>query len=86
VIEQILSSRNRIRILKYLLVKETANISMISRELNIHYLNVKEHLDFLEKKGLVKRRKYGRVTIYSLNNSNPMVYSLKRFLEEIGEI
>lgn len=85
-IEQILSSRNRIRILKYLLVKETANISMISRELNIHYLNVKEHLDFLEKKGLVKRRKYGRVTIYSLNNSNPMVYSLKRFLEEIGEI
>jgi len=86
VIEQILSSRNRIRILKYLLVKETANISMISRELNIHYLNVKEHLDFLEKKGIVKRRKYGRVTIYSLNNSNPMVYSLKRFLEEIGEI
>ncbi|OYT56701.1 MAG: ArsR family transcriptional regulator [Thermoprotei archaeon] len=85
-IEQILSSRNRIRILKYLLVKETANISMISRELNIHYLNVKEHLDFLEKKGIVKRRKYGRVTIYSLNNSNPMVYSLKRFLEEIGEI
>jgi len=86
VIEQILSSRNRVRILKYLLVKETANISMISRELNIHYLNVKEHLDFLEKKGIVKRRKYGRVTIYSLNNSNPMVYSLKRFLEEIGEI
>jgi len=85
-IEQILSSRNRIRILKYLLVKETANISMISRELNIHYLNVKEHLDFLEEKGIVKRRKYGRVTIYSLNNSNPMVYSLKRFLEEIGEI
>ena len=85
-IEQILSSKNRIRILKYLLVKETANISMISRELNIHYLNVKEHLDFLEKKGIVKRRKYGRVTIYSLNNSNPMVYSLKRFLEEIGEI
>ena len=85
-IEQILSSRNRVRILKYLLVKETANISMISRELNIHYLNVKEHLDFLEKKGIVKRRKYGRVTIYSLNNSNPMVYSLKRFLEEIGEI
>jgi len=85
-IEQILSSRNRIRILKYLLVKESANISMISRELNIHYLNVKEHLDFLERKGIVKRKKYGRITIYSLNSGNPMVYSLKKFLEEIGEI
>jgi len=84
-IEQILSSKNRIRILKYLLVKEEANISMISRELNIHYLNVREHLDFLEKKGIVRRKKYGKVTIYFLNN-NPMVYSLKKFLEEIGEI
>lgn len=59
---------------------------MISRELNIHYLNVKEHLDFLEKKGIVKKKKYGRVTIYSLNSNNPMVYSLKKFFEEIGEI
>jgi len=85
-IEQILSSKNRIRILKYLLAKEKANITMISRELNIHHLNAIEHLVFLEKKGIVRRKKYGKVTIFSLNNSNPIVYSLKKFLEEIGEI
>ncbi len=85
-IENILSSKNRVRIIKYLMVKEHANASLISRELNIHYLNVKEHLEFLEKNGIVIKKRYGRITIYSLNNCNPLVYSLKKFLEEVGEI
>lgn len=85
-LEEIFSSKNRIRIIKYLISKGEANITAIANDLNIHHRNIKEHLNLLEKYDIVKKKKYGRLTIYMINLGNPKVLALKRLLEDVGEI
>jgi len=64
----------------------SANITAIAKKLDIHHQNAKEHLEVLEKYGIVKKRRYGKALIYEVNYGNPFTLAIKRLLEELGEI
>ncbi|HDJ94758.1 MAG: hypothetical protein DRO08_01360 [Thermoprotei archaeon] len=64
----------------------SANITAIAKKLDIHHQNAKEHLEVLEKYGIVKKKRYGKALVYEVNYGNPFTLAIKRFLEELGEI
>ena len=77
-VEDVLSSRGRVRILKLLAELDELNISAISRNINLNHSAVKEHLKFLCRAGLVREKKFGRILIYQYDNENILSSSLKQ--------
>lgn len=77
-LEDVLSSRGRVRILKLLAELDELNVSAISRNISLNHSAVKEHLKFLCKSGLVREKKFGRILIYQYDNSNILAASLKQ--------
>lgn len=70
-IEDIFSSKGRVKVLKALVKLGETNINRICKETGLHHRIVRSHLEFLEREGIVLKVDYGRVRIYRLNHSNP---------------
>ncbi len=77
-IEDVLSSRGRVRILKLLAELGELNVSAISRTINLNHSAVKEHLRFLTEVGLIKEKRFGRILIYQFEENNILSQSLKQ--------
>ena len=77
-IEDVLSSRGRVRILKLLAELGELNVSAISRTINLNHSAVKEHLRFLTEVGLIKEKRFGRILIYQFEEKNILAQSLKQ--------
>ena len=84
-IEEVLSSRGRIRILKVLARERELNISEIARRAGLNYTTTRAHLDALENAGIVRHRRFGRIRLYQFNNGNQKAETLRRLLEVWGE-
>jgi DNA-binding transcriptional ArsR family regulator len=63
-IEDVFSSRGRIKILKELAISNELNISEICRRVDLNHSSTKAHLEILLKTGLVEEKKFGRIKIY----------------------
>lgn len=80
-VEDVLSSRGRVRILKLLADLGELNVSAISRKINLNHSAVKEHLKFLSDVGLIREKKFGRILIYQYENDNILAESLKQLFK-----
>ncbi len=63
-LEEVLSSKGRIKILKVLALEGELNITAITRKTELNHSAVISHLKFLVKAGLVEEKTFGRVRIY----------------------
>ena len=84
-VEDVLSSKGRVRILKLLAELGELNISAISRTINLNHTAVKDHLKFLTDVGLIREKKFGRILIYQYEESNVLASSLKQLFRIWGE-
>ena len=80
-VEDVLSSKGRVRILKLLAELGELNISAISRAINLNHTAVKEHLRFLSQVGLIKEKRFGRILIYQFVEENILAHSLKQLFK-----
>ncbi|MHA1556002.1 MAG: winged helix-turn-helix domain-containing protein [Candidatus Heimdallarchaeota archaeon] len=80
-IEEILSSKGRVVILKTLAEMEELNISAIARIANLNHSTATQHLNFLKKAGLVQEKRFGRIKIFRYRIENLKARSLKRLFE-----
>lgn len=64
IVEEILGSKGRIRVLRVLSESTELNISEISRRTGLNYTSVERHLVKLEKFGIVKEKRYGKIRIF----------------------
>ena len=80
-IEDILSSRGRVLILKTLAEMEELNISAIARIANLNHSTTTQHLEFLKKAGLIQEKRFGRIKIFRFKNEDLKARSLKRLFE-----
>ena len=64
--EEILGSKGRIRVLEVLTESGELNISEISRRTGLNYTSVDRHLTKLEKLGLLKEKRYGKIRIFEV--------------------
>ncbi|MBU0980809.1 MAG: helix-turn-helix domain-containing protein [Nanoarchaeota archaeon] len=53
--------------------KEELHLADISRQLCEPHPTVRQHLNVLEKEGILRKRTKGRLTLYSLNNENDLL-------------
>jgi DNA-binding transcriptional ArsR family regulator len=79
-IEEVFSSKGRVRILRVLAEIGELNISEISRRSGLNYSTTNRHLQILESAGLVKQRRYGRIRIYRFNENDSRVRIIKELV------
>lgn len=68
--EEVLSSRGRIRILSVLAKAGDLNISEIVKRTALNHLVVDRHLASLRDASLIREKRYGRIRIFELNRED----------------
>jgi predicted transcriptional regulator len=80
-IEEVFSSKVRMKILKILSEVGELHISGIARRLGVNYGTTNKHLKVLEKEGIVQHKRFGRIRIYRLNEYSPKTKAIQNLLE-----
>ena len=80
-IEDLFSSRGRIKILKELAASNELNISELCRRENLNHSSTKAHLEVLLKSGLIEEKIFGRIKIYRYRVEDLRARSLKSLFD-----
>jgi len=80
-IEDIFSSKGRVRILRILVEIEELNISEIARRAGLNYTTTNQHLQALENAGLVRHKRFGRIRIFRFNEEDSRAKIIKKLIE-----
>lgn len=80
-IEDVLSSKGRVRILRILVEIEELNISEIARRAGLNYATTNQHLQALENAGLVRHKRFGRIRIFRFNEADSRARIIKKLIE-----
>ncbi|MFX0188079.1 MAG: ArsR/SmtB family transcription factor [Candidatus Hodarchaeota archaeon] len=81
IIEDLLGSKARIKILKTLALNDELNISLIISKTKLNHSNVNKHLNLLKSFNLIQEKKFGRIKIYRYKTENLKAKILKKFIE-----
>jgi len=68
-LEEVFSSKSRMKILKLINQLGQLNVSDVARRLNLNFSSTSEHLKVLESEGILQERTYGRVRMYRFSES-----------------
>ncbi len=79
-IEDIFSSKGRVKILKAIFENGELNLSKIIRLTGLNYKVVSRHIEYLKSKGIIEEFVLGRVRIYRPNWLNPKVRVIEEFI------
>ena len=80
-VEDVLGSRARVKIIKALAFDEELTISLLIRKTRLNYVIAMKHLKTLESLNLISEKRFGRIRIYRYNIENLKARSLKKFIE-----
>jgi DNA-binding transcriptional ArsR family regulator len=80
-VEEVFSSKPRMKILKLIARLGTLNVSEIARRINLNYTTTNRHLKLLEGEGVLQQRVYGRIRMYKFNDSSPKAKAVKSLIE-----
>ena len=80
-IEEVLSSKGKIKILKILTHYEELNISEIVRRAQLNHATVTQHLDYFKAIGIVEEKSFGRIKIYRLSPEDAIVKVIRDLME-----
>lgn len=80
-IEEVLSSKGKIKILKILTEYTELNISEIVRQSHLNHATVSQHLSYFEDIGIVQEKTFGRIRIYRLAPDDAKVQIIRELIE-----
>ena len=80
-IEEIFSSKGRVKILRILSEIGELNISEIARRAGLNYATTNQHLILLEKHKLIRHKTFGRIRIFRYNEENPRAILIRQLIE-----
>ena len=80
-IEEVFSSKGRVKILRILAEIGELNISEIARRAGLNYTTTNQHLQVLENHKLVRHKTFGRIRIFRFNEENPRARMIKKLME-----
>jgi len=79
-IEELFSSRGRVKILKELATSNELLISQLCRKVNLNHSSTASHLKVLVKSGLIEEKKHGRrIKIYRFMEEDMRARALRNF-------
>lgn len=80
-IEEVFSSKPRMKILKLVARLGALNVSDIARRINMNYSTTNQHLKLLEAEGVLQQKVYGRVRMYRFNDVSPKAKAVQNLIE-----
>ena len=80
-VEDVFSSKLRMKVLKILVEMRELNVSEIARRLKANYNSISKHLKVLEDEGLIQHKVFGRIRLYRLNEHSPKAKSVQDLIE-----
>jgi len=80
-IEDVFSSKGRVRILRILADIGELNVSEIARRAGLNFATTNQHLKVLEDHQLVRHKKFGRIRIFRYNEENHRARMIKQLME-----
>ena len=80
-VEEVFSSKPRMKILRLITRLGALNVSDIARRINLNYSTTNQHLKLLESEGVLQQRIYGRIRIYKFNNGSPKARAVQNLIE-----
>lgn len=80
-IEDLLGSRERVKILKILARDSELTISLIINMAKLNHSSARKHLKILKDLNFVQEKRFGRIKIYRFKIENAKARSLKNFIE-----
>jgi CRISPR locus-related DNA-binding protein len=80
-VEDVFSSRLRMKILKILAQVGELNVSEIARRLGVNYNMTSRHLKVLEDEGVIKHKVFGRIRLYRFNENSPKAKAVQNLIE-----
>jgi DNA-binding transcriptional ArsR family regulator len=80
-VEEVFSSKPRMKILKLVARLGALNVSDIARRINLNYSTTNKHLKLLESESILQQRVYGRIRMYKFNNSSPKARAVLNLIE-----
>jgi DNA-binding transcriptional ArsR family regulator len=81
-----MSSYGRTKVLTVMLELGELNISEIMRRSRLSHGATAKHLEFLTKSGILTEKRFNRIRIFRLDQSNPLTGALARFYSEWKEV
>jgi predicted transcriptional regulator len=80
-IEEVFSSKPRMKILKLVARLGALNVSDIARRISLNYSTTNQHLKLLESERILQQWVYGRIRMYKFNNSSPKARAVQNLIE-----
>ncbi len=68
-VDEVFSSRPRMKILKLIFELGALNVSEIARRTGLNFTSTDKHLRLLESEGVLQERTYGRVRMYRFDEA-----------------
>jgi predicted ArsR family transcriptional regulator len=80
-VEDVFSSRLRIKIVKILMQMGELNISEIARRLSINHKAASRHLQVLEEEDILQQKVFGRIRMYRIKENSPKAKAVQNLIE-----
>lgn len=80
-IENVFTSKLRIKTLKVLARVGELNVSEIARRVGVNYGTINNHLKVLEDEGLIVHKRFGRMRLYRFNPNSRKAEAVLNLLE-----
>jgi DNA-binding transcriptional ArsR family regulator len=80
-VEEVFSSKPRMKILRLIARLGTLNVSDIARRIGLNYAATNEHLRLLEGEGILQQRVYGRIRMYKFNDASAKAKAVQNLIE-----
>lgn len=80
-LEEVFSSKPRMKILKLIARLGELNVSDVARRIGVNFTTTSRHLRLLEEEGILTQRTYGRIRMYRFNQSSVKAKAVQDLIE-----
>ena len=80
-VEEIFSSKGRVKVLKSLAERGEMNISDITRRTSLNHTTTSVHLGRLCELGIVEEKRFGRIRIFRFKKEDPRAWAIQNLFE-----
>ncbi len=80
-VEEVFSSKPRMKILKLVARLGELNVSDIARRIGMNFTSTNRHLRVLEEEKILQERTYGRIRMYRFNQASAKAKAVERLID-----
>ncbi|MGF3522729.1 MAG: ArsR/SmtB family transcription factor [Candidatus Bathyarchaeia archaeon] len=84
-LEEVFSSKLRVKILKLIYRLGELNVSGVARRIGVNFATASQHLKLLEQESILQQRVYGRIRMYRFNQASKKAKAIQDLIDAWGE-